>query len=391
MSFILKVLYLSWMLSIGCVLSQQPTNTVDGDGAVELLDEETLIKHLRSNYHKKIAPAKPVVLKYGICPVKIVDVDVGRGLATIDVWLRHNWQDQRLVWDTTVYDADTLFFNVKDVFVPEMALYNGILTPTLPDPQLATSPEGNMIYFQPARAEIYCELPSLPFTNVICPIVIGPWSHNIQKTTLETFDPVVDTSFLQETGKCRIQETWAELHQSSYDCCPQSFGTMVLYLRINCSESEDFKAVYPFSPAAEARKSKPKKVPVYPESEEKCSLPLVITPFFVLLIFLLPQKATDRVFLGTIVFAALLLIWTSDVVPPDEERFIQLSAIVSISATFASLVPCRLSSTCKPANQMEEYGPKPSWCKNRVATMVDLMFFAAVAIVLGISSAGTFA
>lgn len=190
--------------------------------------------------------------------------------------------------------------------------------------------------------------------------MIGPWSHNIQKTTLETFDPVVDTSFLQETGKCRINEVWAELHQSSYDCCPQSFGTMVLYLSINCSESPDFKAVYPFSPAAEALKNPPEKVEVHTESKKKCSLPLAITPFFALLIFLLPQKATDRVFLGTIVFAALLLIWTSDVVPPEEERFIQLSAIVSISATFASLVPCRLSSAFKPANQMEEYGPKPS-------------------------------
>lgn len=78
------------------------------------------------------------------------------------------------------------------------------------------------------------------------------------------------------------------------------------------------------------------------EKQPRCFVPLIITPFFVLLVFLLPRKATDRIFFGTIVFVALLLIWTSGDVPVDVQRFIQLSAGLIIAATLTSLVSCKL-------------------------------------------------
>lgn len=358
------------------------------DDVVDLLSEQVLKFHLLARSYPEIAPAEPVTLKYGISPVKIVDVDVRRGLVTVDLWLKHYWEDPRLVWDPTVYSSKILFFKANDeVFVPEMALYNGVMTPTAPDPLVVVNPNGGMIYFPTVRVEIYCRLPSLPFHDVICPITIGPWSHDTRQTVLATFDPAVETTFVQDTGICIIGDSWAEIRESSYDCCPGiEFGTMTLYLRLNCSDDDLI------TPATEVQHRVPKKAQALPlASTSKCSLPIVAAPFLVLLIFMLPYKATNRVFLGTLVFAALLLVWTSSEVSPDERRFLQLSTMVAISATFASLVPCIFSSVGKQDTQIRDYGTKQSWCKNRVAIMIDLMLFAAAAIVLGISTAGTFA
>lgn len=191
----------------------------------------------------------------------------------------------------------------------------------------------------------------------ICPITIGPWSHDTSHTVLATFAPVNDASVVHNTGICSIGESWTELGESTFNCCPGIvFASINLNLSISCSDG-GFNA-----PAAEALNRAPEKTQTSPldSTTFKCSLPIVVAPFLVLMIFLLPQKATNRVFLGTIVFAALLLIWTSTEVSPEERRFLQLSTMVTISATFASLVPCIFRSVSKPNTQILEHGPKPS-------------------------------
>lgn len=388
MTFFLKLLYLT--LWIGCVLCDPIPSSVspspESDGVVDLGSEVILKMRLLSFYSTRVAPAEPVVLTYDIIPVKVVEVDVRRGMVTVDLWLQHYWQDPRLVWDTTVYSSEILFFSANEVFVPEMALQNGVMTRTLPDPPVIVYPNGSILHFPAVRAEIYCQLPSIPFTDVICPITMGPWSHHTRYTVLANFAPAIDASVVHNTGICSIGDSWSELGETTFDCCPGiEFAFINLNLSISCSD-DGFNA-----PPAKALNSAPKKTQTLPlDSTHKSSLPIVVAPFLVLLIFVLPQKATNRVFLGTIVFAALLFIWTTEV-SPEERRFLQLSTIVAISATFASLVPCVFRSVGKPDTQIPEHGPKPSKIKNRVAIMIDMMLFAAVAIVLGICTAGTFA
>ncbi|XP_071833234.1 acetylcholine receptor subunit alpha-type acr-16-like [Apostichopus japonicus] len=356
----------------------------------EIEDDSSLFESLLRDYNKLVAPSKPLTLHYGVSPVNIVDVDSKRGLLTVDLWLKNRWNDPRLSWDIDVYGSGPVHYRPKHIYVPEVELYNGMATAVIHEPNVVVYPSGAVVYFPTVRAEIYCDLPEAPFEDMICPIKIGPWSHDVRQTTLAPFEPVVDRSFVDNSGSCIIGTSTAYIDSISYDCCPGlAFDAILLYLNVSCSHHEE-RHIRAASPS-QALKMNPLEVDT-PEKQPRCFVPLIITPFFVLLVFLLPRKATDRIFFGTIVFVALLLIWTSGDVPVDVQRFIQLSSGMIIAATLTSLVSCKLigghpTSLAKSA----EDEPNAYGCKSRLGAMIDLMLFASVAIVLGISAAGTFA
>ncbi|PIK37429.1 hypothetical protein BSL78_25741 [Apostichopus japonicus] len=194
-------------------------------------------------------------------------------------------------------------------------------------------------------------------------MMFGSWTRDTDSVNLTTYTDAVDIAPVGKlTGVCRIRD--AKARQS--DCSilhRQALGYRVDQ-EIGNNEENDFK---------------------------KCPLPLVVAPFFVLLVFLLPHKANQRIFLGAFVFLYLLLIWTSDVLKAEYVSFHRLSVGVTVAATFASLLSCKMNTagTSNYHHGVDDgIQPKDSRCKRRLASMTDMMMFAASAVVLGIATAG---
>lgn len=350
-------------------------------------DDGSLISSLLRGYNKLMAPEETVTLQFGVYPVKIYEVDSSRGVLTVDLLLHYKWNDQRLSWNVEEHGYGPVFFRPKHIYVPEVVLYNGVLTQTMTDVEAEGSYTGDVTYLAFFRAEVYCHLPEPPFVAAICRLEIGPWTHDTRQTVLDVFDPIVNENFVYDTGLCFLRGSTAKILKTSY-CCPNIFyESLVLSLNISClshvSQNRSVRAV------------SDRPIQQTESRNAKLSWHETITPFFVLLVFLLPPKATDRIFLGTMVFLALLLLWSPGyTLTAATQRFLHLSAGVIVASILASLVTCKFIPVDPPQAIEPNYEGAPSKtfaCKSRLGVTIDMALFISAAIVLGIAAAGTFA
>ncbi|XP_071833233.1 acetylcholine receptor subunit alpha-type des-2-like isoform X2 [Apostichopus japonicus] len=346
------------------------------------------------NYNREVSDfSKPLSINLAVRPIKLVNVDVENGLVVVDLWLISSWTDKRLRWDREYYNITELYIDPSRIFIPDIELYYGTTTNLLSNQKVVVNNNGSINLVQSLRAEIYCDVPSKPFRNTVCNMMFGSWTRDTDSVNLTTYTDAVDIAPVGKlTGVCRIRDAKARVQTRYYACCPNSYSSLMVALHIACYRS---RATAASSIAQALGYRVDQEIGNNEENDfKKCPLPLVVAPFFVLLVFLLPHKANQRIFLGAFVFLYLLLIWTSDVLKAEYVSFHRLSVGVTVAATFASLLSCKMNTagTSNYHHGVDDgIQPKDSWCKRRLASMTDMMMFAASAVVLGIATAGLLA
>lgn len=333
-------------------------------------------------------------LTLDVRPIKVLNVDIENGIVQLDLWLTYSWIDRRLQWDPAEYEVDKLYMKTSEIHIPEIVPYYGSVTDLLTDPETVVQYDGMIYYVRPIRAEVYCNLPDIPFQRKLCNMTFGSWSRDASSLNLTTSDEIDMSSFAKKIGTCRIPSASKKVETKVFTCCPASYSSMLVTLHVRCqtksSRPSGRQALgYHDDETGDHTRDHGGDLGV---ALEKCPLSLVVAPFMVLLVFLLPPRASDRVFLGAIVFLYLLLIWTSGALTTDEYvSFHQLSIGVTIAATFFSLVACKINgdtSSHHGSANGELNEEKRRWCKKRLASMLDMMMFAAAAMVLGVATAG---
>ncbi|KAI7805059.1 nicotinic acetylcholine receptor alpha 2 subunit [Triplophysa rosa] len=99
------------------------------DGWTHAHAEDKLFKKLFIGYNKWSRPVRNisdvVIVKFGLSIAQLIDVDEKNQMMTTNVWLKQEWNDYKLRWNTSDYDNVTSIRVPSEmIWVPDIVLYN---------------------------------------------------------------------------------------------------------------------------------------------------------------------------------------------------------------------------------------------------------------------------
>ena len=147
------------------------------------LEERILRDELFNNYNKNIRPVveynKSIDLTMGIAIQTLESFNQKEEMIRLNVWLRMNWYDEYLSWNSSFSEIPFLAINPTEVWTPDVELLNAGAKP-----EIYTLEGGMMLYqrgeFMWSRPLIFTfscplDLHDFPFDTQICKIKFGSW------------------------------------------------------------------------------------------------------------------------------------------------------------------------------------------------------------------------
>ncbi|KAI0214555.1 Neuronal acetylcholine receptor subunit alpha-4 [Lamellibrachia satsuma] len=96
-------------------------------------DEQRLIRKLMRGYDSSARPvfnaSQNVAVNFGLTLIQIIDMDERNQVIVTNVWLEHEWLDERLTWDPLDYNGlIVLRLPANKLWLPDIVLYNKLLS-----------------------------------------------------------------------------------------------------------------------------------------------------------------------------------------------------------------------------------------------------------------------
>ncbi|KAL5004966.1 hypothetical protein ScPMuIL_018422 [Solemya velum] len=141
----------------------------------------------KREYNKLIRPSaegeEALVVKLGMRLSQLLEVDEKNQIMTSNVWLRHEWTDQRLRWDPAEYDnINMTHVPSEKLWRPDIVLYNnadGSFVVTLLT-KATVHYNGKIVWLPPAIYKSYCpiDVEFFPFDMQECFMKFGSWTYD---------------------------------------------------------------------------------------------------------------------------------------------------------------------------------------------------------------------
>lgn len=222
------------LVALGCAA---PLATWDNVSAATSALKESIF----ADYDFATPPPGPaagagVEVQLGLNIYQIEDIDVAHGTMVLHAWLRLEWLDARLSWNSsdwggveqmTAHGAKPLLPGPKyKTWVPDVELYNGASSVyDVPHKDVMISSDGTVFWSRPGKLKVLCSftgLQNFPTDLLTCTLKFGGWSFDDRAQNLTFYsDPVVsenipDVSFLEYEIKGITYERGVE----RWACCP---------------------------------------------------------------------------------------------------------------------------------------------------------------------------
>lgn len=203
---------------------------------------KNLKEDLFSNYNHDVLP-KPEVgaldLKLGMALRSFNKIDQIEGTVEANIWLRHFWRDERLVWNPDDYDGVTeISCNTnkefdRPVWTPDIYLYN---TAEMPLSNLDTSNAivyhtGDVIWSRPGMITSSCifDLSDFPYDIQDCYFKFGSWSYHGFLMNLTIHPSEVDISNYKLNEEWNLEEVFSKRDVKIYGCCPEPYPSVLFH------------------------------------------------------------------------------------------------------------------------------------------------------------------
>ena len=203
---------------------------------------KNLKEDLFSNYNHDVLP-KPeegaLDLKLGMALRSFNKVDQVEGTVEANIWLRHFWKDERLVWNPSDYDGVTEIScnsnNEYDrpVWTPDVYLYN---TAEMPLSNLDVSNAivyhtGDVIWSRPGMVTSTCifDLSDFPYDIQDCYFKFGSWSYHGFIMNLTIHSSEVDISNYKLNEEWNLENVFSERDVKIYGCCPEPYPSVLFH------------------------------------------------------------------------------------------------------------------------------------------------------------------
>ncbi|XP_065565157.1 acetylcholine receptor subunit alpha-type acr-16-like isoform X11 [Artemia franciscana] len=179
--------------------------------------EKRLLHHLLDHYNTLERPAanesEPLQISLGMTLMQIIDVDEKNQLLITNMWLKLEWSDYNLRWNTSE------FGNVKDIRIPphriwkpDVLMYNSAdegFDSTFPT-NVVVRNNGSCFYLPPGIFKSTCKIDItwFPFDDQKCDMKFGSWTYNGFMLDLQLNADEGDTSSFVTNGEWSLLGTY---------------------------------------------------------------------------------------------------------------------------------------------------------------------------------------
>jgi nicotinic acetylcholine receptor, invertebrate len=147
--------------------------------------EQALINKLFHSYNKKLKPAGTVEIKFALNLNQIVNLIEKEQIIILNVFLDHEWIDNRLKWNPAEHNNITLLrISCEQVWTPDTFVYTTADQSGFLMPQAGTyfivQHEGIIFWPNPlTQMKLRCRMSItyFPYDQQLCVIIFGSWSH----------------------------------------------------------------------------------------------------------------------------------------------------------------------------------------------------------------------
>ncbi|XP_065565150.1 neuronal acetylcholine receptor subunit alpha-7-like isoform X4 [Artemia franciscana] len=194
--------------------------------------EKRLLHHLLDHYNTLERPAanesEPLQISLGMTLMQIIDVDEKNQLLITNMWLKLEWSDYNLRWNTSE------FGNVKDIRIPphriwkpDVLMYNSAdegFDSTFPT-NVVVRNNGSCFYLPPGIFKSTCKIDItwFPFDDQKCDMKFGSWTYNGFMLDLQLNADEGDTSSFVTNGEWSLLGVPAKRNVIYYTCCPEPY------------------------------------------------------------------------------------------------------------------------------------------------------------------------
>ncbi|XP_066584869.1 neuronal acetylcholine receptor subunit alpha-7-like isoform X1 [Prorops nasuta] len=197
------------------------------------IHEKQLLNHLLDNYNVLERPVgnetDPLVLSFGLTLMQIIDVDEKNQLLITNLWLKLEWNDVNMRWDTEEYGG------VKDLRIPpnrlwkpDVLMYNSAdegFDGTYPT-NVVVKNNGTCLYVPPGIFKSTCKIDItwFPFDDQRCEMKFGSWTYDGFQLDLQLQDEAGgDISSFITNGEWDLLGVPGKRNKIFYKCCPEPY------------------------------------------------------------------------------------------------------------------------------------------------------------------------
>ncbi|XP_072381370.1 acetylcholine receptor subunit alpha-like 2 [Diabrotica undecimpunctata] len=204
-------------------------------------DAKRLYDDLLSNYNRLIRPVSnntdTVLVKLGLRLSQLIELNLKDQILTTNVWLEHEWQDHKFMWDPQEYGGVTeLYVPSEHIWLPDIVLYNNAdgeyVVTTMTKAVLRHT--GKVLWTPPAIFKSSCEIDVryFPFDQQTCFMKFGSWTydgnqidlkHINQKVGEDKVEVGIDLREYYPSVEWDILGVPAERHERYYPCCAEPY------------------------------------------------------------------------------------------------------------------------------------------------------------------------
>ncbi|XP_014471868.1 PREDICTED: acetylcholine receptor subunit alpha-L1 isoform X2 [Dinoponera quadriceps] len=296
-------------------------------------DAKRLYDDLLSNYNRLIRPVSnntdTVVVKLGLRLSQLIDLNLKDQILTTNVWLEHEWQDHKFMWEPLEYGGVTeLYVPSEHIWLPDIVLYNnadgeyGVTTMT----KAILHYTGKVLWTPPAIFKSSCEIDVryFPFDQQTCFMKFGSWTYDgfqidlkhINQNMGDKVEVGIDLREYYPSVEWDILDVPAERHTKYYPCCHEPYPD--IFFNITLRRKTLFYTVNLIVPCVSISYLSVLAFYLPADSGEKIALCINIllsqTMFFLLISEIIPSTSLALPLLGKYLLFTMILVGLSVVI-----------------------------------------------------------------------------
>ncbi|XP_056646396.1 neuronal acetylcholine receptor subunit alpha-7 isoform X1 [Diorhabda sublineata] len=205
-------------------------------------NEKKLLHKLLDHYNVLERPvaneSDPLQLSFGLTLMQIIDVDEKNQLLITNIWLKLEWNDMNLRWNSSEFGG------VKDLRIPphrlwkpDVLMYNSAdegFDGTYPT-NVVVRNNGSCLYVPPGIFKSTCKIDItwFPFDDQRCEMKFGSWTYDGLQLDLQLQDDAGgDLSSFITNGEWDLLGVPGKRNEIYYNCCPEPYIDITFFILI---------------------------------------------------------------------------------------------------------------------------------------------------------------
>lgn len=204
-------------------------------------DETSLRNTLFTDYKKDIIPKQiedqPVVITMGVGVQNLESFDQMEETIDINMWVRLNWVDENLKWNSSVSNISFLSVGTDSIWIPDIELLNAASLPQIYTLKggINLYNNGLLMWSNPAIYSFSCalELYRFPFDTQTCIMKFSSWVYDNSLLHLVPNPDINKQIDLLESfshSEWKINDVSLETYNETRECCGNSEFSVNKYI-----------------------------------------------------------------------------------------------------------------------------------------------------------------